>query len=62
MAMQRQKQFAWGATAFAIVMIIPVAWVMLGPIFGLRDEPGTARHAERCLADSTAPACQEVTP
>jgi succinate dehydrogenase / fumarate reductase cytochrome b subunit len=61
-AMRHQRRFAWGVTAFTILAIIPVAWVMLGPIFGLRGEPGTARHAERCLSEPNAPACLKVTP
>jgi hypothetical protein len=34
----------------AVVLIVPVAWIMLAPLFGLRAEPGAARHEERVNA------------
>ncbi|MBV9111055.1 MAG: succinate dehydrogenase, cytochrome b556 subunit [Gemmatimonadetes bacterium] len=49
-AMLRQRQLALTAIAAAVILILPVAWIMLGPIFGLRDEPGTARDRARRAA------------
>ena len=49
-AMLRQRQLALTAVGAAVVLILPVAWIMLGPIFHLRDEPGTARHQARMNA------------
>ncbi|HEU0054277.1 MAG TPA: succinate dehydrogenase, cytochrome b556 subunit [Longimicrobium sp.] len=46
-AMRHQRTFALGATAAAAILILPVAWIMLAPLVGLRDEPGTARHRAR---------------
>jgi succinate dehydrogenase / fumarate reductase cytochrome b subunit len=51
-AMLRQRQLALTAVAAAVVLILPVAWIMLAPLFGLRDEPGTARHQARMSARS----------
>lgn len=56
--MRRQRQFAWGGAAIVLVAMVPITWIMLAPIFGLADEPGTARHLERCAANPTAPACE----
>lgn len=49
-AMLRQRQLALAAFGAAVVLILPVAWIMLAPIFGLRDEPGTARAQARRAA------------
>jgi succinate dehydrogenase / fumarate reductase cytochrome b subunit len=49
-AMLRQRQLALTAVAAAVVLILPVAWIMLAPLFGLRDEPGTARYQARLNA------------
>lgn len=43
-AMQRQRELAWGVTAIVLLAMLPVAWMMMGPVFGLREEPGAARH------------------
>lgn len=51
--MLRQRQLAWGAAGLALVLILPVAWIMLGPIFGLRPEPGTERYEARMRARQT---------
>jgi succinate dehydrogenase / fumarate reductase cytochrome b subunit len=45
--MRRQRQLALAAVAAAVLLILPVAWIMLAPLVGLRDEPGTARHQAR---------------
>ena len=55
--MLRQRQFAWAAAAIVVVAMIPITWIMVAPILGLADEPGAARHLERCTATPTAPAC-----
>ncbi|HET7231063.1 MAG TPA: succinate dehydrogenase, cytochrome b556 subunit [Longimicrobium sp.] len=49
-AMLRQRQLGLAAIGAAVVLILPVAWIMLAPLFGLRDEPGTARHRARIQA------------
>ena len=55
--MVRQRQFAWGAALIALIAIIPIGWVMLAPVFGLAEEPGTARHIARCEQQPDAVAC-----
>ena len=55
--MQRQRQLAWAATAIVVLAMLPITWIMVAPLFGLRDEPGTGRHHERCRESPTAPAC-----
>jgi hypothetical protein len=66
MAMRHQRRLAWTAFAVVVLVMVPVSWIMLAPLFGLAGEPGTARHIERCQANPTAPACVaesgEVTP
>jgi succinate dehydrogenase / fumarate reductase cytochrome b subunit len=49
-AMLRQRQLALTAIAAAVILILPVAWIMIAPLFGLRDEPGTARDRARKAA------------
>jgi len=46
-AMLHQRRLAWAAAGLSAVLILPVAWIMLAPLFGLRDEPGTERHERR---------------
>lgn len=46
-AMLHQRRLAWAAAGLSAVLIIPVAWIMLAPLFGLRPEPGTERHERR---------------
>jgi len=58
--MQRQRQLAWAAAIVTALVMIPVTWIMVAPVLGLADEPGTSRHAERCLENPTAPACVQV--
>ena len=55
--MRRQRQFVWAATAVVVIAMIPVTWIMVAPLFGWADEPGTGRHLERCRDATTAPAC-----
>lgn len=74
--MRHQRTLGVAAVAASLVLILPVAWIMLAPLFGLRDEPGTARHQARMQArqpgisdyrgpaagQQTAPPVQEVHP
>ena len=55
--MQRQRQLVWAAAAIVVLAMVPVTWIMIAPLFGWADEPGTGRHHERCAQLSTAPAC-----
>ena len=43
-AMLHQRRLGLAAIGAALVLILPVAWIMLAPVFGLADEPGTARY------------------
>lgn len=45
--MMHQRRLAWAAAGITAVAILPVAWLMLAPLFGLRPEPGTERHEQR---------------
>jgi len=45
--MRHQRRLGLAAVGAAVVLILPVAWIMLAPLFGLADEPGTARHRAR---------------
>ena len=55
--MHRQRQMAWVATAVVLLAMVPVTWIMIAPLFGWADEPGTGRHHERCAEVANAPAC-----
>ena len=55
--MRRQRQLAWAAAAVVVLAMLPVTWIMVAPLFGWADEPGTGRHIERCRAAPEAPAC-----
>lgn len=46
-AMLHQRRLAVAAVALTAVLILPVAWMMLAPLFGLAEEPGTERHEQR---------------
>jgi succinate dehydrogenase / fumarate reductase cytochrome b subunit len=46
-AMMHQRRLAWAAAGITAVAIIPVAWIMLAPLVGLRPEPGAERHEQR---------------
>jgi succinate dehydrogenase / fumarate reductase, cytochrome b subunit len=58
--MERQRQLTWAAAAVAIVVMLPVTWIMVAPVLGLAEEPGVERHVERCAEVPGAPACLEV--
>jgi hypothetical protein len=48
--MLHQRRLSLAAVTAAVVLILPVAWIMLAPLFGLRDEPGTERDRARRAA------------
>lgn len=58
--MLQQRRLVWGAALLTLIAIIPIGWVMLAPLFGLADEPGTARHLVRCEQNPAAVACQRT--
>jgi succinate dehydrogenase / fumarate reductase, cytochrome b subunit len=58
MIMPRHRQLAWVGAAVVVLAMAPVTWIMVAPLFGWADEPGTQRHLERCREVPTAPACQ----
>lgn len=59
--MQRQRQISLAVVTVVVLAMIPITWIMIAPLLGLADEPGTARHEQRCLEVPNAPACvQEV--
>jgi succinate dehydrogenase / fumarate reductase cytochrome b subunit len=45
--MLHQRRLSLAAVTAAVVLILPVAWIMLAPLFHLRDEPGTERDRAR---------------
>jgi hypothetical protein len=59
--MERQRQLAWTAAIVAGLAMIPITWIMVAPLLGLAEEPGTARHIERCQVNPSAPACAELS-
>jgi succinate dehydrogenase / fumarate reductase cytochrome b subunit len=56
--MLHQRQLTAAAAIVAGLVMVPVTWIMVAPLFGLADEPGTERHIERCATMPDAPACQ----
>lgn len=46
-AMLHQRRLAFGALGLTALFIIPVAYIMLAPLFGLAEEPGAERHRQR---------------
>jgi succinate dehydrogenase / fumarate reductase, cytochrome b subunit len=56
--MERHRQLALAAAVVTLIAMIPVTWIMVAPILGLAEEPGTQRHIERCMEFPDAPACQ----
>ena len=69
LVMQHQHRLATAVGVATAVLILPVAWMMLAPLFGLAEEPGAERHRARVEAASSiseyrgpAPAQQPVAP
>ncbi len=58
--MQRQRELSWAAAVIVLLAMIPVTWIMVAPLIGLADEPGTARHEQRCAVEPNAPACLDT--
>lgn len=69
--MHHQRQLSWATAVVVVLAMIPVTWMMIAPLFGLAEEPGTERARLRAEtrgaagvhAPYTAPApTMEVTP
>jgi succinate dehydrogenase / fumarate reductase, cytochrome b subunit len=58
--MQRQRQLVWAGAVVVVLAMIPITWMMVAPLFGWAEEPGTRRHLERCQAQPDAPACVQA--
>ncbi len=58
MVMQRQRELVWAGAVIVVLAMIPITWIMIAPLAGLADEPGTRRHEERCAVMPEAPACR----
>jgi succinate dehydrogenase / fumarate reductase, cytochrome b subunit len=54
-SMRHQRKMALAAALIAVIAFLPAAWMMLAPVFGLADEPGTGRYPE-----AEAPSAQPV--
>jgi succinate dehydrogenase / fumarate reductase, cytochrome b subunit len=46
-AMVHQRRLTTAAIALTVAIIIPIGWIMIAPLFGLRPEPGHERHERR---------------
>lgn len=55
--MLRQRQLVWATVMIVVLAMIPITWIMVAPLFGWADEPGSERHIERCNEVPNAPAC-----
>jgi succinate dehydrogenase / fumarate reductase, cytochrome b subunit len=55
--MRRQRQLTWAVAIITGLAMIPITWLLLAPLAGWREEPGSARHLERCAQQPEAPAC-----
>jgi len=53
--MRHQRKMATGAALIALIAFLPAAWMMLAPVFGLANEPGTARSQEQTETPSAQP-------
>jgi succinate dehydrogenase / fumarate reductase cytochrome b subunit len=66
-AMRHQGKLGLAALGLSVLLILPVAWIMMAPVFGLAEEPGVERHRarmERLQAEGRVPAArrEEATP
>ncbi len=50
--MQWQREMSWAVAAIVVLAMLPVAWMMLAPIFGLAEEPGAERHRQRTQVEA----------
>jgi len=46
-AMRHQRKLGLAALGASFLLILPVAWIMMAPVFGLAEEPGVERHRAR---------------
>lgn len=46
-AMRHQRKLGLVALGASVLLILPVAWIMMAPVFGLADEPGVERNRIR---------------
>jgi len=46
-SMTKSRQLAVAAAIATAVLMVPVTWIMIGPVLGLREEPGVERHEQR---------------
>lgn len=46
-AMRHQRKLGIVALAASVLLILPVAWIMMAPVFGLAEEPGLERNRAR---------------
>jgi succinate dehydrogenase / fumarate reductase, cytochrome b subunit len=56
--MQYQRRLVWATAIIVGLAMIPVTWMMIAPLFGWAEEPGTRRHEIRCAEQPDAPACR----
>lgn len=59
--MQKQRQLTVAGAFIVALVMLPVTWIMVAPLLGLADEPGTQDHIARCEADPSRPACEELS-
>jgi len=45
--MEHQRTLGYAAAGLSALLMLPVAWIMLAPLFGLAEEPGVERHRRR---------------
>lgn len=59
--LMRWQRHLLRATAVIVgLAMIPVTWMMVAPLLGLTDEPGAARHEQRCRRTPEASACRRM--
>ena len=46
-AMRHQRKLGLAALGASVLLILPVTWIMMAPVFGLAEEPGVERHRAR---------------
>lgn len=57
--MQHQRQLAMTVGGLVVLAMIPITWMMIAPLFGWANEPGTERHEQRCIENPEAPRCAD---
>jgi succinate dehydrogenase / fumarate reductase, cytochrome b subunit len=56
--MHHQRKLVWATAVIVVLAMLPITWMMVAPLFGWAEEPGTRRHELRCAEQPHAPACQ----